>query len=421
MRRILLLLNLLLFLFIVKSSYANLQAINIGAIKEWKTLEEEINYLWDNQGMYRHYQPTWSFPVTRESVIEKLETLLKKIDKLESKNKSNIDYYLLKGDIAHYLYNLDATKYYKPALAYYEKAKKIDKNDYRAYWFIGQHQCLSGHDIQGIDSYREIIVIAEPSSLHWAFWGDYSNCAAIGFMPFNQQMAFMHMFKNKGEFKKIEDEPSYGFYKKMKDSILEPDPDEKYENNKIWKKVSDREIYISVPLGIRIHSSDKWISKFTAFDKRINIAMIDTDSVKKNPEIRSRISIITYIPKKNDTKESIIAKYTSSIPSFKKISFKNKFGSTEIIEFMNPEVMKEYGGRRINMMFVERDEPEYPGVSVEYPLLNQTGSGVYTMEKVFSRFKGKVFYIILLESPDSIYKESFKTFTDFMNNNIILD
>jgi tetratricopeptide (TPR) repeat protein len=198
MRRILLLLNLLLFLFIVKSSYANLQAINIGAIKEWKTFEEEIDYLWDNQGMYRHYQPTWSFPVTRESVIEKLETLLKKIDKLESKNKSNIDYYLLKGDIAHYLYNLDATKYYKPALAYYEKTKKIDKNDYRAYWFIGQHQCLSGHDIQGIDSYREIIDIAEPSSLHWAFWGDYSNCAAIGFMPFNQQMAFMHMFKNIG-------------------------------------------------------------------------------------------------------------------------------------------------------------------------------------------------------------------------------
>jgi hypothetical protein len=34
----------------------------------------------------------------------------------------------------------------------------------------------------------------------------------------------------------------------MKDSILESDPDEKYENNKIWKKVSDREIYISVPL-----------------------------------------------------------------------------------------------------------------------------------------------------------------------------
>ncbi len=101
MKKILIFLNLLLLLLSMKNAYANLQAINIGAINGWKTLENEIDYLWENQGMYRHYQITWSFPVTRESVIEKLETLLHKLDQLESKNKNNIDYYLLKGDIGN--------------------------------------------------------------------------------------------------------------------------------------------------------------------------------------------------------------------------------------------------------------------------------------------------------------------------------
>ena len=421
MKRIIFFVNLLVFVFIVKNLNANLQAINIGAINGWETLEAEINYLWENQGMYRYYQLTWSFPEAREEVIEKLETLLQKLNKLESKNKRNIDYYLLKGDIAHYLYNLDATNYHKPALEYYENAKKIEKRDYRANWFIGQHQCLSGHDILGIESYREIIDVADPSSLHWAFWGDYSSSASIGFMPFNHQMAYMHMSKNKGEFNRIEDEPSYDFYKKIKDSILDPNPGKKYEHNEFWKKVDNKEIYVSVPLGIRIHGSDKWISKFSVFDKRINIAMVDIDSVKNNPEIRSRISIITYIPEEDDTKESLMMKYTSSIPSFKKKNIKNKFNSTEIIEFMNTEAQKEYGGQRVNMMFVERNEPEYPGVSVEYPLLNKSGNGIYTLGKVFSRFKGKIFYIIILESPNSIYKQSFKTFNNFIKNNIILD
>lgn len=403
---------------------ANLQAINIGAINDWKSLEKEIDYLWENQGMYRHFQITWTFPVTRESVIDRLEDLLKKLNNLESKNKKNIDYYLLKGDIAHYLYNLDAIKYYNPALNFYETAKKIDKRDYRANWFIGQHQCLSGHDKPGIESYREIINEAEPSSLHWAFWGDYADSSLICMMHLNYLMAFENMSKNKAEYKKIEEEPFYDSYTKIKKLALISDPGEKYENKQFWKKASDEEIYLSVPLGIRIKSSKNWTSKFTGFNEKKNIAMIETEKIKgKNKsDVNSRISIISYIPDKGEDKSLFIKRITSAFPNAKKISIKNKFNSDEIYEVSDSETSKDEGGIRTTMMFIEREEPVNPGVIIEYPMLGELkGNFILKYENFYTRFSGKIIYFILLQSPESIYKKSVKTYIDFINNNLTLD
>jgi len=423
--RTLLILSVYFIFFLKCIVFGNLLAINITEINGWESLKSDFDYLWENQHMYRYYQPKWNFPIAKEQVVERLETLLVKLDKLEAKNSKNTEYYLLKGDIAHYLYNLDKTTYYEKALIMYEKAKAIEPRDYRPYWFIGQHEFLSGHDVKGYESYKTVIDVIPPDRFHWAFWGDYSNCALIGMMPFNFLMAFEFMHKNKDEFKNIDQEPFFNTYNDVKNRVTILDPDSSYEVQKIWTKVPWEEIYISTPLGIRIHAKKSWHINPNGFAKRFSVMMMYYDAVKgnNNEDIRAGLSIFTYIPEDGETLETHMKKYLKKDKNIKKITLKNKFNTPHTYELFMPDLAKEQDGIRVFFIFLERDEPAYPCVKIEYPCAPRDTGFFYFNDdtKFISRFKGKLFYIIVFETRGSVYNTTFKMFSDFINTGLYFD
>ncbi|HOJ28305.1 MAG TPA: hypothetical protein PL059_04470 [Spirochaetota bacterium] len=405
--------------------FGNLLAINITEIHGWKSLESDIDFLWENQHMYRYFQPNWNYPIAKEQVVERLETLLKKLDKLEAKNSRNIEYYLLKGDIAHYLYNLDKTQYYKKALIMYEKAKTIEPRDYRPYWFIGQHEFLSGHNVKGYESFKTVIDVIPPDKFHWAFWGDYSNCASIGMMPFNFLMAFEFMHKNKAEFENIDQEPFFNTYNDVKKRVTILDPDGEYEVQKIWTKVPSEEIYISTPLGMRIHAKKSWQINPKGLQKRYSVMMMFFDAVKgnNNEDILAGLSIFTYLPKNGETLETHMKKYLDGFKNIRKVTLNNKFNTTHTYESSMSEIAREQDGMRVFFIFLERDEPAYPCVKIEYPYTPRDTGFFYLKEDATfaSRFKGKIFYIIVFETRGSVYSKTYKMFNDFINTSLYFD
>ncbi len=410
---------LLLAAFLVPARLnANLGAINFGEIRDWKSIEAELIWLWDNQKIYRRYYSEWKFDKPREEYIAKLEALLKKLDAMEDKNRNVIDYFLLKGDIAHFLYNLDVIDYHDMAIGNYDKAQALDKTDYRPAWFKGNHLVLSMNVQEGMECYFDVLNSTPPEKLHPLCWGDYSDCSMIGGMIANAVMAYEFFAINSNDRSYLDDD----YYKEIKGLLETPDPAGKFGINDIWVKATYGEIYLSRPLGMRIFLDEGWDYKCTGYQNRGGLfSAFPPQLTGTTGAVGYTISVFAFVSVPGDKIEDYVARIKSGFADIKKISIDNRFNSTEVYEGYEKTVYENEGGGHFVIMFIERDEPQYPSVAVEYPLYDKKGYGQAIIEKSMGRFSGKMYYMIMLDCSESIYPQALEVYKKFISSNLVLD
>ena len=77
------------------------------------------------------------------------------------------------------------------------------------------------------------------------------------------------------------------------------------------------------------------------------------------------------------------------------------------------------------MIGIERNEPAYPGLLLEDPMILPNGEAgklnFYTVSDSKERFKGRIFYAIILDSCEDINLQSFNVFKLFFDNQIIIE
>jgi hypothetical protein len=76
------------------------------------------------------------------------------------------------------------------------------------------------------------------------------------------------------------------------------------------------------------------------------------------------------------------------------------------------------------MIAIARDEPEQPGMLLETVNAFPAGNGkiaYYTVEQHYSRIKGKLYYLLLLDSCGYIHDESLAVFKDFIENGLLIE
>ncbi|MDR3113153.1 MAG: hypothetical protein LBU09_02120 [Endomicrobium sp.] len=408
------------FIFAVCNAHANINYIDVKKITEDKKLIADFQYIKTNLPYYKDWIMNWSYDVSKSELSARLKNIYEEFGKL---NK-NEELFLLLGDIAHYLYNLDASdetsNYNEIAADNYNKAIKAAPQDYRGFWFLGAHylQIPGQYLLKSIDNFEAAQKLSNNKKTS-QFWADYAQASILTAMPSHYLYA-----SDKAASKEV-------LYKKDK-LFVSLDKNREYTNKEIWNVSSRDEInyFISRPLGMRFELSKEEgaVYELQISDYKNNSGMFAIMPPKlKNKDGLDIGYTILVVAQTVDDKISL-EDVVDNDPSIaeaenkKKINFSEKYEKIISYEITDKERYENIGGAHLYLITIERERPKYAGLAIETPNAPISEESAYFVFKPQpDRFAGKIIYTLILDSCEDIHAKSFEVFKDFFENKLILE
>lgn len=399
---------------------ANVNFIDITKISNNQELILAYNYIKDNKQFYDHWSEKWTYPIPKRELIKNLQD---KYNAFSSLSSTNAELYLLLGDIAHYLYNLDDTIYFAKAVSYYNNARKTDPEDYRSYWFLGFHYALSNVPLPAINNFfaaEKVLPQHQPAE----FWNDYAWTAAVTNMP-------SHCIYAMDKVKSISGTPGT-FEMQLGENIrskIEPvNKLNSYKKESIWTvKKGKLTTFISRPLGIKLLFDSVWTFFVYDYKKQESAFILNPPAIKdkQGKDIHFTLAIFMHVANKEDKLEDYLQKFIAKFPSKRLVKPGGKYAKMIAWEIEDNTKYKEMGGGRLHIIGVEREAPAYPGLLLENPVDLPTSEpgqvAYYRAANSKDRFKGRILYAFLLDTSYDINEESLTIFNTLVNEQIIIE
>lgn len=400
--------------------FANVNFIDISKISSDSTYIASFNYIKDNKQFYDHWTNDWTYDKPKQELIKNLQEIYTSFSSIENKNT---ELFLLLGDISHYLHNLEDAAYHGIAVSNYNNAAKVSPNDYRCYWFLGYHYALSNVPTQAIDNFIKAEKLL-PSNQSADFWNDYAWATAVTNMPSHCIYAMDKVQNISGKQGSFENQLGDNIRK----SIVEVDKDRSYKKEDIWSvSTGEKTTFVCRPLGIKILVDPTWELSIYDYAKRQGVFIINPPALKnkKGKEIDYTVALLMKVADDNETLESYLNKFVSKYPDKKKIPFSDKYDKMIVYEIHDKTMYQDIGGGHLYMIGIERKMPEYPGLLLETPVTLPKGIThqvkYYTASDSKNRFKGNIFYAIMLDSCEDINEQSFTIFKTLFDKQIIIE
>jgi hypothetical protein len=415
--------NITILLFLTLKTvqvFSNVNYIDISKISSDSKLVIAFNFVKDNMQYYDHWTNFWSYDKPKQDLIIQLRENYKSFSALAEKNEET---YLLLGDIAHYLYNMDDTAYYSVAVKNYNEAVKGSPKDYRVYWFLGYHYALSNVPTSAIDNFIKAEILL-PSQQPADFWNNYAWATAVTNMPSHCIYAMDKVKSISGKEGSFQQQLGETIYKR----IIPVDKNHSYEKKDIWTaSLGDKMTFTSRPLGIKILVDSTWELSIYDYKKNQAAFIINPPTIanKKGKEIHYTIAVLMNTANDNEKLEDYINNFVSKYPDKKKITFSDKYDKMVAYEMKDKSMYIDIGGGHLYMIGIERNAPKYPGLLLENPVTLPKGTAsevnYYRAADSKDRFKGKIFYAIMLDSCEDINEQSFAIFKSLFDNQIIIE
>lgn len=417
MKRSILILTLLVF---TREIFADINFIDFAKISTDKKYTTAFEFIKENLEYYDHWTNEWTYNKSKEELVDKLRENYTFFSSMPLKNT---ELYLLLGDISHYLYNLDVSSYYESAVKNYDSAINLSPKDYRCYWFLGYHFALSAVPDSAVNNFFKAQALL-PKEQPAEFWNDYAWTSVVTNMPSHCIYA-MDRAKNilgtKSEFQKKLGEI---IYKK----IVPVDRDSSYKKENIWMGHSgEMSTFISRPLGLKILVDSTWKLSVYDYKNRQTAFVMSPPSIndKQGTDIHYTIAILMKVANDGQTLDDYISNLVSKYSKKVKIPFSGKYESMFTYEITDKSVYENMGGGHMYMIGIERNAPRYPGLLLEEPARLPEGksgqTSFYSTSDYKDRFKGRIFYAILLDSCENIHDQSLAIFRALFENQIIIE
>jgi tetratricopeptide (TPR) repeat protein len=400
--------------------FSNVNYIEMSKISTESKSMTAFNYIKDNQQYFDHWTNEWNYYKPQKELIKNLRDNYATFSSIAPKNA---ELYLLLGDIAHYLYNLNDTAYYRMAINNYKSAIEVNPNDYRAYWFLGYHYVLSNVPTLGIDNFlkaQQLLPTKQPAD----FWNEFAWSTAMTNMPSHCIFAMDKTKSISGTSGSFESQLGQTIYKK----IVAVDKDLSYKKEDIWSvSQGEKTTFTSRPLGIKILVDSTWELSIYDYKNRKSAFILNPPTIKskKGKEIHYTVAIIMKSANNSDELDDYISSMTSKYSNKSKIAFSDKYEKMIAYEIKEKDMYKDMGGSNIYMIGIERNSPMYPGLLLENPVTlpkeNTSKVTFYTAADSKDRFKGKIFYAIMLDSCEDIHEQSLSIFKTLFENQIIIE
>ncbi len=401
-------------------AFANINFLDVSKISSDSKLISAFAFIRDNQQYYNHWTNEWNYDKPKEKLIKELREHYVNFSALTNQTE---ELYLLLGDIAHYLYNLDDTVYFNNAITNYNLAINSNPKDYRTYWFLAYHYALSNAPDLAIDNFgkaRNLLPAEQPAD----FWNEYAQATGIANMPSHCIYAMNKVKSISGKKGSFEMQHGANIYK----SIVPVDKDKDYSKGDIWTvHKGDKITFTSRPLGIKILVDSLWSLTISDYQKNQSIFSIIPPAIvnKKGKKIEYTVAILFKAANDKDKLDDYITNFVSKYPNKTKIDFSDKYEKMIAYEIKDKTMYKDIGGGHLYMIGIERNAPEYPGLLLEYPTAMPEGNTgevtYYNPSESKDRFRGKIFYAIILDSSEDIHDKSFAVFKELFDNQIIIE
>ena len=399
--------------------------INFLTLEKWSKKEpfkERLNFLRDNLKYFDSWTFDWKYDVSRDKLIAELHECINTFGVIKEKD---IEITLLKGDICHYLYNLNQEEYFSIAENYYKSAITQDPKDYRGYWFLGYHYALptkANLSMENLVKAEKLLPRKEPAQ----FWDEFAYAAYIATMPSHCMLAMdkeKAILGHPGSF-----EAQLGDV--VKNKMIKMYSDSGYVYTDIWEgEKSNVTTLISRPLGIKMIIDTAWAASPNDFNFRMTDFTLSPPRIKnkKGKDIGFNIAMIVKLADTNQTIEEFVSKVSGDYPGKKKVDFSIKNAKTVAYEIKIDTMYRDIGGAHLHVVGIEKDMPKYPGLLLEEPSNMQTTFSadsnikIYTPKSPRQRFEGKIMYIFILDTCEDIHEKSYAVFRDFIQNKLIIE
>ena len=409
-----------LLLMNVALAFGNINYIDIRKIENGEKYLTCFSYVKENQAFYDHWSPEWKYELKKEDLIAKLKEAYTVFNSIPDKNTELL---LLMGDISHYLYNLEVSIEYQTALDNYQAAIRKSPDDYRAYWFQANHYALSDKAVKGAEMFlkaEKILPTVKPVD----FWEEYGQSMSFANMPSH---AIYSMDKTRsilGREGNNENVMGEGILKQLGDA----NRNSNYKKEDLWYVSKGEKVaFICRPLGIKLLIDSTWQVSPYNYSNRASGFTMEPPTVKnkKGKGIGFSIAIIMKVANDSDKLEDYINNISGKYQIKTKIQFSDRYKNLIAYEIIDKSTYKTLGGAHLYSIGIERTSPDYPGLLLENPVaLPNTETGVINYFRATggkTRFKGRIFYNILLDTCEDIHDQSVEIFKTFFENQLVIE
>lgn len=411
--------------FSVCSVYAQL---NVVRIQESKIFDEHLSEVWSylksNQSYCDHWTKDWVYPAQKSKLIHSLRG---HYSVMMGYQTDEPELQLMMGLTAHFLYNLDDTSYFNLAIAHFKSALSLTIGDGRPMWALAKHYALAGQVIEGwywIEKARESLGLDDQKE----FWNDYAMLAAMANMP-------VHSIFGMEQHQRMHQKPSYfeeQLGESVKQRIVRVNADSSYLKEQIWflRRVLNIDEYTCFPLGMRMKLDSSTSVTVYDYDKRQNAVLIEPKALADSSGRIVNMSILMLMctASEMESLKAYMDKIGEGIKGKKVSIFPCRWGDLMAFEIRDTQTYPELGGGHMWLVGLERAEPSYPGFLFEEPSQPRDIGGAlssevqyYQPQETIGRFSGKIQYLFLLDTGESIYAPSLEVFTRFLNEQLILE
>lgn len=402
-------------------AFAHTEQIAISQIPGITKLSKDVAFVQKNEPQLDHFSPEWKYEISKPKMTAELASIYSRIDALPAKNSET---YLLLGDIAHFLYNLDEQKYYELAVKNYKLAAKNNTADYRPTWFLANHYAQSNNPKQATELYLQAERALPAKNVPSIFWGDYAFAFSVAGMTSHALYAFERTKQTSGETSYFEN----ALGEQIRKRLQLPEVSASYPADSLWHYYDTNiPTFVCRALGLRFSPDTTWRFNFGNYENKGSYFTLKSPALKgyKNAEIGATIAVIASVEPESKTLADHTQKFIGRYKNAKQIFFPTKYDKILAYEIKTPDMYQDQGGGHMYLVTIERELPQYPGLILELPSdLPQENSGnmqFYKLNNSLSRFPKKIYYTVLLDACESIHQQAYASFQDFLEKQLIIE
>lgn len=419
MSKVKLLLSLLALVLIqnLKANISHVQLDQIPFAEEYKT---EIKYLLQHVKYLDHYELKWPYEIDKEELSQEI----KKIHStFSNEGRSHLEFTLLLGIVGHYLHNLDHTDYFSKAVSDFQKAIELAPKDYRPHWFLGAHYAKGNNQQKSITYLFQAVDIL-PDSTPGAFWEDYVFATYIAGMPSHALYGMEMAKKAMGKPSQYDQVLSQTFASQKRTTHK----DSTYAFKELWRanEIGNDIQFDNRSLGLQLIIDKGWRVQMFDYENQHTFVTIEPEAIENEAgtAISYTIMIMFKVPNESDKIEDFVGGIIKEYPVVNTMTAPPKYQDAYATELKDPKMYSDIGGAHMQVIGIERNEPDYPGMKLEAPReIKSSGSEMafFKTKNFRDRFKGRLFYTIMLDTCEDIYPEAAALFQKFIEKRLVIE
>jgi len=399
---------------------ADVAAIHANALPQETAVLAALDDAKQLEPYSQSWTMNWDYPVAKDEVAARLSKDLGFLTLAAKSHPDNAELLLLTGLVARYAYNLDINGSYDAAMSALDQAQKLTPSDFRAPWFRATLQCQTTQPKPGADEFLSIETSHAWNQLPVAFWDDYIECVSLTSMPAHALRAASYIEEMHA--------PVSARRAALIDSArkrFDPyDPNKNYEPKDVWQaeNVGDDTIFTSTLCGVRLRVHGNWQINRLDFTNASCVALFTSGPYQATTRtMRPSVMLLVQQPKEGETLEAYAKKLQTNGSYEPFTPARCPAPPCIAIKGVQPGVYKSDGDGRPELVFLERDQPEFPGLIFESPLELPKGDGsagahFYHPSQIQQRIPGKLYYVVSLDTASSIEAPAVKDYEFFLEN-----